>query len=211
MILLTDNDILIKLSQCDLTNEALAVFGCALPDCHILDFVKHSLYLNDADKCIAKRVGSVEAYERLYELVQGCTELGAADEDIDFLEELSQMENIDAGEQALFLHAHDLHHKGAPFWLATGDKRALMGVHNSESVTAKSILRQRVECTESLVLKIMNTYGFDAVNHKIAGAAQVTARFDNVLRMAFGIGRDINHARGCLQSYLNPIASFIRP
>lgn len=211
MILLTDNDILIKLSQCDLVGEALSVLGVGLSDCHILDFVKYSLYLGDPDKCIAKRVGSAPAYERLYELVAGCSELSAADENINFLEELSQMDNIDPGEEALLLHAHNLYYKDVTFCLVTGDRKALVGVHGSTSVIAKSILHQRVECTESLVLKIIEIYGFDAVNHKIASAAPLTARFDSVLRMAFGIGRDIQHARGCLQSYLNPIAEFIRP
>lgn len=211
MILLTDNDILIKLSQCDLVSEALSVFDCDLSGCHILDFVKYSLYLNDADRCIAKRVGSVVAYERLCELVEGCTELGAADENIDFLEDLSQMENVDAGEQALLLHAYNVYHQGEPFWLATGDRKALVGIQNSMSAVAKKILHQRVECTESLVLKIMDACGFDAINHKVASAAPITDRFDSVLRMAFGFGRDVQHARGCLHSYLSPIAEFIRP
>ncbi|MDT4852277.1 hypothetical protein FQZ97_865010 [compost metagenome] len=211
MILLTDNDILVKLSQSNLVGEALTVLGCTLPECYVLDTVKYSLFLNDPDKCIAKRVGNLQAYERLCELVEGCSELGAAEENLDFLEDLSQMENIDAGEQALLLHAHQLHSAGEPFWLTTGDRKALLGVHNSSSVVAKRILRQRVDCTESLVLKMLGIYGFDAINHKISGAIPVTDRFDSVLRMAFGNGRDIQHAQACLQSYLDQVAEYIRP
>lgn len=211
MILLTDNDILIKLSQCDLVGEALTVFECDLPQCYVLDTAKYSLFLNNPDKCIAKRVGNAQAYDRLCELVQGCSQLGAAEENIEFLEELSRMENVDPGEQALLLHAHQLHHSGEPFWLTTGDRKALLGVHGSDSEIAKAILRQRVECTESLVLKIINLHGFDAINNKVSSAAPVTDRFDSVLRMAFGNGRDIQHARECLQNFLGPIAEYIRP
>lgn len=210
MILLTDNDILIKLSQSNLVGEALTVFGCTLPECHILDTAKYSLFLNDPDKCIAKRVGNPQAYDRLCELVEGCTELGVAEENIDLLEELSHMENVDAGEQALLLHAHQFHTTGEPFWLTTGDRKALLGVHKSGSVIAKRILRQRVDCTESLVLKMLGIYGFDVINQKICGAIPVTDRFDSVLRMAFGDGRDIQHAQTCLQSYLDQVAEYIR-
>ncbi|MNV63411.1 hypothetical protein D3C71_1560030 [compost metagenome] len=88
MILLTDNDILVKLAQCDLIDEALAVFQCGLSDCYVLDSAKHSLYLNDVEKCVSRRVGSYQSYDRLCNLVQSCCVLDAADEDLDFMDEL---------------------------------------------------------------------------------------------------------------------------
>ncbi|CAE6888751.1 conserved protein of unknown function [Pseudomonas marincola] len=211
MILLSDNDILVKISQCDLIEELLTVFNCQVSDLYVLDFAKHSLYLKDADKCIGRRVGNHQAYDRLCGLVYGCNELGVAEENIDFLEELSVMENMDSGEQALLLHAFDLHSAGRDFYLATGDKRALYGVLNSDSAIAKDILAHRVECTESLILKIMKIYGFQSVNHKISSAIPVTDRFDSVLRMAFGPERSQEHAISCLNSYIEPIAGFMRP
>lgn len=210
MILLTDNDILVKLSQCDLIGEALTVFGCPHQELHILDTAKHSLFLRNPDKCIAKRVGTSQAYERLCEFVGGCSELGAAVEDLDFLDELSQMEHIDPGEQQLLLHAYDLYKRGNPYLLTTGDRKALEGVIDSNSAAAKAMLHQRVECTESLIIKAMDIYGFEYLNTKVGAAATTTPRFDSVLRLSFGQGRDQQHAVSCLQSYLTPVAPFIR-
>jgi len=211
MILLSDNDVLIKLSQCDLIDEFLAACGCTLSQCHVLNEARFSLFLDNPDKCIAKRVGNSSAYDRLYQFVMSCSRLGAAAEDIDFLEEISVISSIDPGEQALLLHAYNMHQSGNEYYIATGDKRALSGIHQSNSERARNILTARVDCTESLALKFMNTFGFELINSKISSAASTTDRFDSVLRMAFGEHRDEAHARGCLQSYLAPIAHFIRP
>jgi len=213
MILLSDNDILIKLSQCDLVDEFLTVYGCTLNECRVLNEARYSLFLNNPDKCIARRVGSAAAYDRLHQLVMSCATLGAAEEDLDFLEELSQIDNIDPGEQALLLHASNMNRSGESYYLATGDRKALLGIHNSASDRAKEVLIGRVDCTESLILKFIGVYGFDIINSKISSAAQSTSsdRFDDVLRMAFGSQRDKTHATECLQSYLAPVSHFICP
>ncbi len=213
MILLSDNDILIKLSQCDLVDEFLTIYGCTINECRVLNEARFSLFLNNPDKCIAKRVGSSAAYDRLYQLVMSCATLGAADEDLDFLEELSQIDHIDPGEQALLLHANNMHKTGDIYYLATGDRKALLGIHNSASDRTKNILIGRVDCTESLILKFIGVYGFDIINGKISSAAQTTSaeRFDDVLRMAFGSHRDQTHATECLKSYLAPVSHFICP
>ncbi|MCY1304403.1 hypothetical protein D9M70_541530 [compost metagenome] len=121
------------------------------------------------------------------------------------------MENVDPGEQQLLMHAYDLHHKGESFWLTTGDRKALEGVLNSESAVAKQILHQRVDCTESIILKAMQIYGFELISQKVSSAMPVTERFDPVLRMSFGNGRDHQHASDCLSNYLQPVIQFIRP
>ncbi|MGK9416054.1 hypothetical protein ACSSUR_07840 [Pseudomonas cedrina] len=213
MILLTDNDILIKLSQCDLVETALDVFQCSLADCYVLDTAKHSLYLSNPDKCIERRLGSAAAYGRLAGLIDGCRELGAAGEDIDFLEELMDVEGIDAGELSLLMHAHGLNQSGSPFHFTTGDKRALMGIASSQSERAKRLLHQKVDCVESILLKAIHMKGFDEISGKIISAMQVTdpKKFDTVMRMSFGEGRSKDHAHDCLVQYLNPVLQFIRP
>ncbi|MGW8464438.1 hypothetical protein [Pseudomonas sp. CLCA07] len=213
MILLTDNDILVKLAQCDLIDEALAVFQCGLGDCYVLDSAKHSLYLNDADKCVSRRVGSYQSYDRLCNLVQSCRVLGAADEDFDFMDELLQIDSIDDGELLLLMHAFSLYKNQQPYSFTTGDKRALVGILMSGSDRAKQILFQRVECVESIVLKAIQIYGFTHISTKLIQAQALVAaeKYDKVLRMAFGVGRDEHHSNICLSQYLAPVGQFIKP
>jgi len=212
MILLTDNDILVKLAQCDLIEEALSVFGCGLNKCYVLDSAQHSLYLRDADKCVSRRVGSYQSYERLCSLVQSCRVLGAAHEDLDFMDELLQIDSIDEGELLLLMHAFSLYQQNAPYAFTTGDKRALVGISMSQSVRAQQILFQRVECVESIILKAIQIYGFAHISNKLIQAQmQVAAdKYDKVLRMAFGAGRDEPHCHACLGQYLAPDAHFIK-
>lgn len=211
MILLTDNDILVKLSQCDLVDEALAVFQCDLNDCYVLDTARHSLHLNDVEKCVAKRAGSYQAYDRLCNLVGACQVLGAANEDLDFMDELLQIDTLDDGELVLMMHAFSLYREQHDYLLTTGDKRALVGIAMSQSALAKQVLFQRVECIESLILKAIQIYGFNHVNSKLGLAQTLVAvdKYDKVLRMAFGAGRDEQHSRNCLMQYLSPIRQFI--
>lgn len=213
MIFLTDNDILVKLSQCDLIDEALSVFQCGLGECCVLGSAKHSLYLNDVEKCVAKRVGSYQSYDRLCHLVQSCRVLGEAPEDLDFMEELLQIDSIDDGEFLLLMHAYSLHQTQQPYAVTTGDKRALVGIAVSTSERAKQILCQRVECVESIILKAIQIYGFDHISAKLIQAQSLVAaeKYDTVLRMAFGVGRDEPHALSCLSHYLGPVRPFIRP
>lgn len=213
MILLSDNDILVKLSQCDLIEEALAVFQCGIDECYILDTAKHSLYLNDVEKCVAKRVGSYQSYDRLCNLVQSCRVLGAAEENYDFMDELLQINNVDDGELVLLMHAFSLYRAGQPYALTTGDKRALIGIATSDSDLAKDVLYQRVECVESIILKAIQLYGFPHISTKLINAQSLVAaeKYDKVLRMAFGAGRDELHASTCLSNYLLPLMNFLKP
>lgn len=213
MILLTDNDILVKLSQCDLIDEALSVFQCGLDECYVLDSAKHSLYLNDVEKCVSKRVGSYQSYERLCHLVQSCRALGAADEDLDVMDELLQIDSIDDGELVLLMHAFSLYKNQQPYLFSTGDKRALVGIATSPFNRAKQVLFQRVECVESIILKAIQIYGFPHISTKLIQAQALVAadKYDKVLRMAFGTGRDEHHCKTCLSQYLAPVKQFIKP
>lgn len=213
MILITDNDILVKLSQCDLIEEALSVFQCGINECYILSSAKHSLYLSDVEKCVARRAGSYQSYDRLCNLVQSCSELGAANEDLDFMDELLQIDSIDDGELLLLMHAFSLYQDQQPYSFTTGDKRALVGIAMSQSDRAKQILFQRVECVESIILKAIKIYGFAHISSKLIQAQSLVAaeKYDKVLRMAFGEGRDEAHSQNCLSQYLAPVSQFIKP
>lgn len=212
MILLTDNDILIKLAQCNLTREWLDSINSSLNDCFILNEAPYSLLLNSPDKSIKRITGSKSAYEKLCELVGSCKKLGIAEENLNLLEELGRTEHVDAGELALLLHAHSLHSKGDSFTYTSGDKRCLEGILRSPYDTMKQILKNRVDCTESIFLRLVETYGHSHITQQVIDARQncTEKKFDGLLSLAFGNGRDINHTTECLKSHMASIQHFIR-
>lgn len=214
MILLADNDILITLAQCDLVNEALSVFQCGLAECFVVGAAPYSLYLNDPQKCYEKRLGNHAAFDRLTGLVSSCQRLSEADENIDLLEALSRIDGVDDGELELFLHADNLHRNQLQYLLTTGDKRSLKALLANNCVLALPSLFQRVECLESLLLKVMAIYGHSHVTSKVGMGFSTTTkadRFAQTLRVAFGNGRGEDATREALTHYMQEVAYFIRP
>ena len=204
MILLSDNDILIMLAQCDLIDEALEVFQCGLSNCFVVGAAPYSLYLNNPQKCYDKRLGNHAAFDRLAGLVHSCQKLGAADENIDLLEALSHIDGVDDGELELFLHADSLHRSQQEYTLTTGDKKSLRALLSSN----------KVECLESLLLKVISLYGHAHTTMKVGSGYATTTRedrFDQVLRVAFGNGRNEAATRIALNYYMKDVAYFIRP
>lgn len=207
MILLSDNDLVIKLAQCDLIDEALGTLDSVRKDCFVLNTIRYSLRLNEPDKAIQKYVGSVQAYDRINELLESCQVLTEAPMEFDLLEHLNEIAEIDAGEQALFLHAKDSHSKAIDYRILTGDKRALRAICNYDQLDAFAFLRTKIVCLESCMMDMIDFVGFDHVNQKVSAAKQqvVEAKYDQVLRAAFGEARSREHCLECLRNYSSDI------
>ncbi|WP_312935248.1 hypothetical protein [Pseudomonas sp.] len=213
MIVLADNDVLVALAQCDLVDEALTVLECSFADCYVLDEAPFSLYLNNPVKCLDKRLGNPAAFNRLCHMVESCQKLGAAEENIDLLEQLMLLDEVHDGELQLTLHAENLHSQNANFTLTTGDKNFLSAIYKSDCQLAKAILYQRVECLESQLVKAIGIYGHSHITSKVGYGKETTInskKFDTVLNMAFGNGRSEQHALECLKNYM-PARDFLRP
>lgn len=214
MIVLADNDVLVALAQCDLVDEAMTVLNCGFSDCYVLGEAQHSLYLSDEGKCYEKRLGNHMAFDRLCSLVGSCKKLGPANENMELLEELIQLDGVDDGELQLTLHAENIYKTDLPFTLTTGDKKFLGAIYNSSCMLARAILYQRVECLESLLLKAIAVYGHDHITSKVGYGKDTTVdsrKFDGVLSMAFGNGRSPQHTADCLNNYMNSVRFFLRP
>lgn len=207
MILLSDNDLVIKLAQCDLIEEALGTLDSVRKDCFVLNTIRYSLRLNEPDKAIQRYVGSVQAYDRINELLESCQVLTEAPMEFDLLEHLNEIAEIDAGEQALFLHAKDNHLKAIDYRILTGDKRALRAICNYDQLDAFAFLRTKIVCLESCMMDMIDFVGFDHVNQKVSAAKQqvVEAKYDQVLRAAFGEARSQEHCLECLRNYSSDI------
>ncbi|MGF6590694.1 hypothetical protein [Pseudomonas sp. 2835] len=207
MILLSDNDLIIKLAQCDLIGEALESLEATRKDCFVLSTIKYSLRLNDPDKSIARYVGSTQAFERINELLDTCQVLSEAPIEFDLLEHLNEIPSIDAGEQALFLHAKDNDSKAIDYRILTGDKRALRAICNYEQLEAFAFLRTKIVCLESCMMDMIDVVGFDQVNQKVIAAREQVgeSKYDQVLRAAFGADRNKDHCLECLSNYSSDI------
>lgn len=214
MIVLADNDVLVALAQCDLVDEALTVLNCGFADCYVLGEAPYSLYLNNPTKCFDKRLGNPHAFERLCHIIESCNKLGPANENIELLEQLMELDGVHDGELQLTLHAENLHAQNAQFTLTTGDKTFLTAIYQSDCALAKAILFQRVECLESLLVKAIGIYGHEYITTKVGYGKETTTnakKFDTVLSMAFGNGRGEQHTLDCLQNYMRPTQYFLRP
>jgi len=213
MIVLADNDVLAALAQCDLVDEALTVLDCSFADCYVLGEAPFSLYLNNPGKCLDKRLGNPTAFDRLCQMVDSCQKLGAAQENLDLLEQLMVLDGVHDGELQLTLHAENLHSQSKNFTLTTGDKNFLSAVYESDCELAKAILYQRVECLESLLVKAIGIFGHGHITSKVGYGKDTTTnakKFDTVLNMAFGNGRAEQHTLECLNNYM-PARRFLRP
>jgi len=207
MILLSDNDLVVKLAQCDLIGESLEFLRSSAKDCSVLNTIRYSLRLNDPEKSIARYVGSAQAYERIHELLDSCQVLPEAPIDFDLLDHLNEISEIDPGEQALFMHAKDHHVRLIDYRILTGDKRALRAICNYDQPEHFEFLRTKVTCLESCMIGLVSNYGFDHINQKVSTAKEqvVNSKYDQVLRAAFGDGRSQEHCVECLQSYSSDI------
>lgn len=203
MILLSDNDLIVKLAQCDLIETALGSMDAKRKDCFVLNTMSYSLRLRDPDLAIRKYVGSVQAYERISEFLEGCSVLDEGPTDYELLDHLQGIDEIDPGEQTLFLHAYDHHVNDRSYQLLTGDKRALKAICSYDNLDAFEYLRTNIVCLESCMMDLIDYAGFAYVNDMVSTGRQevLEDQYDKVLRAAFGAGRDQKHCLECLHSY----------
>ncbi|NAT22096.1 hypothetical protein [Pseudomonas syringae] len=206
MILLSDNDLIIKLAQCDLLYESLTWLEADATDCFVLQSFQYSLQLKDPDKSIAKYVGSPQAYDRICTFYEACSVLGEADVDFELIDHMEQISEIDPGEFALFLHARHQYDKLEDFKVLTGDKRALSAIcAYGDFELAFPFLPGNVECVESTMLNLINIFGYKYVNERVSKAKHevIEKKYDKVLRAAFGSNRMEQHCGECLRSYMS--------
>ena len=206
MILLSDNDLVVKLAQCDLLDEALSSLEAKRSECFVLSTIKHSLRLGNPDKSIERYVGSPQAFERINDFLEHCSVLPEAPI-LDLIDHLVDIPEIDVGEQALFLHAKSNHDNNLDYFMLTGDKRALRAICAYDQLQEFEFLRTKVVCLESCMMDMIDYAGFDYINEKVSTARPQIAeeKYDKVLRTAFGKERTQEHCLDCLKHYSNDI------
>lgn len=200
MIVLADNDLIIKLAQCDLLDDLESLLCTPLTAIYVAPTTRYQI-LRPSKKA---RYGGDEVYSRLIDFFAKTAEIPAI-ENTDRLTELAIYEGIDSGEQILF--AAMLETKQA--LLLTGDKKALTAlIANQNALTSIfSALTHKVIIFESILLLSLNMLGFDALKQKLLN--NPNPQPDGLLKLIVRPNISQDDFVECLCSYAKEFAIFL--
>lgn len=187
MLVFADNDILIKLAGCSLLDRFLRALSH--PEIRIAPTTRFSL-----PKQAKRQIRDQGVAESLCAWVRELQDTDAV-QNVGRLDRLSAFHGIDAGESILFSAVCEADDSAR---LVTGDRRSLRAllVNQQQLQVEVSQIAGKVYTLESAFLLLIEQYGFADVDETM-GARSVD---DKVLDMAFGPGRNVEHARQCLSS-----------
>jgi hypothetical protein len=200
VIVLADNDILLKLARCDLFDEFMTAFAVAAADLRILKTARFSATSNKH----RKRIGDA-SFARLTAFLAAVADIDA-DPDPAAVAALTEQtdKNIDAGEAVLFAVCPLV----PDSVIVTGDKKSLAGLvaAAAEEPTCAALCRSlagRVFCFEQVLARVLDRFGFDAVRQKLIDGREC----DRGLALWLGSGLDATEEafRDALTSYLNEV------
>jgi len=188
-VVLADNDIIHKLACCGLLRELLQWLG--VPPAAVWVLPSMRFMLRKKLKADAAALADLEQF-----LLQ-VSDLPAAD--INMLA-LFPVE-MDVGERqmlAILVNTPEVEH------MVTGDKRALRLIGSmcaKDPALDKRLSQARVDCLESIMLALIDAFGFDAINVK----ASFGLKSDKVLQASFGTKKLEANSREALTYYLNEV------
>lgn len=195
MIVLADNDILLKLASCDLFGELLAAFGVSYSDIRVLPTARFALTREKK----RKQVGDA-AFGRLRTFLDQVRDIDVAP-DPEEIAVLAEQPRIDPGEAVLF----SVCPKIQDCEIFTGDKRSLTSLAEASvaDVTCKNLsdrLSGKVVCFEQILLRVLDHSGFDAISSKLIAGRDC----DKTLAIVLGSGLDATESvlREGLSSYI---------
>jgi len=187
MIIIADNDVIYKLACCDLLLELIAWLQAPPAEIWVLPGLPFVVR--------KKLKGNHNALACFNSFMQKTQLIPAAN-----LETLKQFAMLDVGEQQLFAVFVE---QNNPARLVTGDKRAikLVAELTTKNTELNRRLNGRVDCLESVMLGLIEQFGFDSINTKITQGIEA----DGVFKLAFGAERTHAHAVEALTSFLEAL------
>ena len=169
-----DNDIILKLTSCDLFWEAMDLLGVQIADIRVLTSTRFVFRRNQS----IKEQYSEEVRNKAIELVKKFSTV-EADQSNPFFS--LQVEGINIGELTLIYEAIAV----PSFYFITGDKNCLRAlVKTPELTTTREKLNGRVICLEQLIYKLIIDTDFEVIRSKVVSAREC----DTSLKVAFGSG-----------------------
>ena len=178
MIVLADNDIILKLAQCDLLDSLDVILGVNNHEILISTTARFQLMPKNTQKELSK-CGNDETVARVKRFLLVAKDVPVVN-DLDLLVRLSDIPGIDSGEQQLFASTATV--DGS--LLITGDKKALRAVALNQAtieVVYKALLGN-VITFESALLLALQTYGFPVLKQKLLACPKPDKMLQLVLR-----------------------------
>ena len=156
MIVLSDNDVILKLAQCDLIQYLPEILDENPNDIYVSPTAKFQLLPKSPEKAI-QRCGTKEIYERVARFLNDVRIIDEIKNE-QLLSELGEIPHIDIGEQQLLASCVE---KPDSLFM-TGDKRCLKAVmeHQKIVATVHARLINSVVTFESALLLSVKLLGF---------------------------------------------------
>ncbi len=188
MIVLADNDIVHKLACCELLPELLVWLKA--PPAQVWVLPSMPFVLRRKLKADLAALACLESFLKLVKPIPAAP-----------IASMERFAQLDVGERQMLAILVD---EAQVTQMVTGDKRALklMGeIANTDQALAGRLATARVDCLESIMLGLIDQFGFAAINAKAIRGATA----DAVLGMSFGAKRSEAHAVAALGSYLDGV------
>lgn len=200
MIILSDNDIILKLAGCNLLSQFFEILKADSKDILIATNASYAL-----PKQAKKKLKNEDAVNTVTQFVKKVGRISTVNPDL--LSEIQGFKNMDGGESLLMVAAHE----NPDLLFATGDKRCLQSLIEHQSFEPidqifKS-LQGRVYCLETAFMLLIENLGFEDVNQMVINRCVD----DGVLKLAFGHERNVDNATDCLKSYCGELSSLLAP
>ena len=163
MQLFIDNDILLKLGSADLLQNLNKIFNANNSSIFILSTAKH--YISRNKKLEQKY--SRETLVKILETLNSYSIIPDEYLDQDVFLKLSNIPNIDSGEQVLY----SLRPPANDFLILTGDKLSIKELYsNSDIKGIAEELKNKIVCLEYLFLKLIDLEDFESFSNRIKEA-----------------------------------------
>jgi hypothetical protein len=201
MIVVADNDLILKLAQCDLLKDIHVLLGLEDPtQIFVLPTARFQLIPKSEQKALNK-AGSAVVLDAIKLFLQQTNELPhIGDESL--LNSLEGIAGIDGGEQLLLASMTE----NDTSILATGDKRALKAVvANQQLAAVYESLCDRVLTFESALLLALVQFGFPNLKQRLLG----NPKPDGVLRLVLKAEMNEGDLVDCLVSYCKEHFQFL--
>lgn len=188
-VVLADNDIIQKLACCGLLQELLQ--WLEVPPAEVWVLPSMRFMLRKKLKADAVALADLERF-----LLQ-VSDLPEADINMLALFPLE----MDVGERqmlAILVNTPEVEH------MVTGDKRALRLIGSmcaNDPALDQRLNQARVDCLESIMLALIDKFGFELVNGKVLRGL----KSDTVLQASFGAKKLETNSREALAYYLNDV------
>lgn len=192
MLLLSDNDILVKLGLLGLLPDFLKSLGLENNQVYITESTMYSL-----PPQLKKYTRDNDIHRPILELVAQFQKISSID--IELLEKFNTVSDIDSGEAILATKMIE----NSSAYLATGDKRFLRAIKQTDF---SKDFENRVYTFELALLLLVESIGYERVKSKILETSQLLDKpLDGLFKLAFRVDSTKDSDIECLISFTKDI------